>query len=435
MSYGYQYGLIDTVAFLVLFPLCYIVYRSVFKENSSKKYFQLNFFYHLFFALAYTIIHIEIFGGGDTLAYFKTIKAINNIVFVSIPDFFEQIFSGNQVYNFSGRSSPPPSWIFREDESFFVCQVLVLPSLLSFNSLIGFSVIMAFLTSVLTWSFYLFVSNRYEELKPILGFGLLFIPSVTFWCSALSKDTLVYLILIILVILSFNLLEKVRFSRLVLLMFFSWLLLNIRSVVFYSFLASISFVLVLRLLNRLSLSPALKVFLKFTLLLVVLSITVNSVDFSQSEDEFLKSNIYLNQAAVTQQDFLRNSSYGQNKYSLGDFSFTPIGLLLIFPKAFFYGVFSPFIWQSFSATLIFNGLEGTVFIFLFGRFIFKGVRSMFRQVLKDELLLFSIVFVLSLGFVTGLTSVLFGVLVRLRAPLLPFLILLLVTPKLLDSKS
>ena len=44
---------------------------------------------------------------------------------------------------------------------------------------------------------------------------------------------------------------------------------------------------------------------------------------------------------------------------------------------------------------------------------------------SHELLLFAISFVLIMAFVTGLTSGLFGVLVRLRAPLLPFAIILL----------
>ena len=45
---------------------------------------------------------------------------------------------------------------------------------------------------------------------------------------------------------------------------------------------------------------------------------------------------------------------------------------------------------------------------------------------ENEFLLFSFFFVLIFGFITGFSSVIFGVLVRLRAPLLPFLALLLV---------
>jgi len=42
-----------------------------------------------------------------------------------------------------------------------------------------------------------------------------------------------------------------------------------------------------------------------------------------------------------------------------------------------------------------------------------------------EFLIFCLIFVLIIGFMTGMTSILYGVLVRLRAPLLPFLFVLL----------
>ena len=45
---------------------------------------------------------------------------------------------------------------------------------------------------------------------------------------------------------------------------------------------------------------------------------------------------------------------------------------------------------------------------------------------ENEFLLFSLFFVVIFGFITGFSSIIFGVLVRLRAPLLPFLALLLV---------
>ena len=48
---------------------------------------------------------------------------------------------------------------------------------------------------------------------------------------------------------------------------------------------------------------------------------------------------------------------------------------------------------------------------------------------------FSFFFILIFGFITGFSSIIFGVLVRLRAPLLPFLALLLVIDVAEDKKE
>ena len=61
-------------------------------------------------------------------------------------------------------------------------------------------------------------------------------------------------------------------------------------------------------------------------------------------------------------------------------------------------------------------------------FIFKGnVISKVKKIRKQEILVFALVFSLFIAFVAGFTSVLFGVLVRIRAPLMPFVFLVLTT--------
>jgi hypothetical protein len=47
------------------------------------------------------------------------------------------------------------------------------------------------------------------------------------------------------------------------------------------------------------------------------------------------------------------------------------------------------------------------------------------RIRDSDILTFSLYFVIIFAFMTGFTSVIFGILVRLRAPLLPFFLLLL----------
>ncbi|MGB1452812.1 MAG: hypothetical protein ACPG7H_04470, partial [Crocinitomicaceae bacterium] len=81
---------------------------------------------------------------------------------------------------------------------------------------------------------------------------------------------------------------------------------------------------------------------------------------------------------------------------------------------------------SISPTLIINGIESLVLMFLTVRFFVSGNPfQKIKQIRKEEILVFAFIFSLFIAFMAGFTSVLFGVLVRIRAPLLPFFFLVL----------
>ena len=58
-------------------------------------------------------------------------------------------------------------------------------------------------------------------------------------------------------------------------------------------------------------------------------------------------------------------------------------------------------------------------------FLSKNILKRFSKITKNELLLFAILFAVILSFIAAFTSVIFGVLVRIRSILLPFLLLIL----------
>jgi hypothetical protein len=146
---------------------------------------------------------------------------------------------------------------------------------------------------------------------------------------------------------------------------------------------------------------------------------------SKSEEDFLESNSLVQQAATIQNDFSNNDAYGTKKYDLGEITFSPFGLAQILPIAVITGIFRPFIWESLSATLILNGLESIVLLYFTFLFFRRKPFKKLKQIRGHEFLIFALFFVFIIAFMTGLTSGLFGVLVRLRAILLPFLFVLL----------
>lgn len=434
--YGYTYGLNDLLALLIVLPAGYLIYSYVHKKSRGEKYFLLNLHYHLFFSIVYTVLHIALFGGGDTLAYFKTIMTLKELAWFDLTRYFVQIFEGNVVYQFTYETGRPLSWIFNEEESFFVCQLLSIFSFFCMNSILGFAIITGVISSITSWYFYRMVIERYNLESLWIALGCLFIPSVVFWCSGLSKDALVFNMIMILVFLTNSIIEskRRRLLKLIGIIMFSYFLINLRSVVFYCFLAPLVVMFGLRFIDLFNFSKKISYTLKTIAVISVLGSSTLFLDLDQSEEGFLASSDYLAAASMTQRDFARNVTYGANRYDLGNIEFTPLGLLVSMPKAIFFGIFSPFLWNSLTPTLFLNGLESVLFFYMLFLFIKDQFFKSVGVIIGDWFLLHCLLFVLMLSFVMGLTSVLYGVLVRLRAPVLPFFVIMLYLPNKIKSK-
>jgi hypothetical protein len=143
---------------------------------------------------------------------------------------------------------------------------------------------------------------------------------------------------------------------------------------------------------------------------------------------------YLKEAEVTQQDFKTNKIYTGAKYDLGEVSYTPTGLLRAMPMSIFTGIYRPFPWEALSPGLLLNGIESILLFYLTFVFLTNNRGKRISRIRESDILTFSLYFVIIFAFMTGFTSVIFGVLVRLRAPLLPFFLLLL-TVKPEEEKS
>ena len=134
----------------------------------------------------------------------------------------------------------------------------------------------------------------------------------------------------------------------------------------------------------------------------------------------------VNEAQVVQQDFIQNETYTGKRYELSNTDASPKGLLSAVPESVIYGIFRPFIWEALSPTLILNGIESLALMFLMVKFLIsRKIFSRLNSLRKEEILVFAFIFSIFIAFMAGFTSVLFGVLVRIRAPLLLFFFLVL----------
>jgi hypothetical protein len=282
-------------------------------------------------------------------------------------------------------------------------------------------VIFAFISSPASFKLYDFiVSFGIHEYKK-LAIYFLFIPSLAFWCTGLSKDTVITICIFYAIPLIYNLLyskKKFKILSILYIILIFIIMNNVRSFLVLALIGPFFFAFNVRLMNKYIENNFVKRVIN--LLILAVGIGIGSLYFGGESAQK-----YLAEAEVTQKDFQNNPVYTGKKYDLGNVEFTPIGMLKTMPLAIFTGIYRPFPWEALSPGLILNAFESIFLFYLTFIFLFDQRSKRISRIRNTDILIYATYFVLVMAFMTGFTSVIFGVLVRLRAPLLPFFIMLI----------
>lgn len=395
------------------------------------KYFMSNLYMKLFSSLAFGMFYIFYYGGGDTTAYFDGAINLNNLFFKSPQLYFDNMTSPPskdtwQTY-FDARTGFPPSWIYAEPEGFFVSKIMSLFTFFTLNSYIASTLLISAFSSLASWKLFTLIREYNFCNEKYLALGVLFLPSVNFWCSGISKDTVVLIATMLAVyhgfkIISLEIQSKVKNWILFALNMF--IIYHIRDFIFLAIAIPMTLAISARFVKVYGGGDYVVILVRTLIFIGGIAIIGGSL-ISKSEEDFLESNSLVQQASIIQSDFANNDSYGTKRYDLGEITFTPVGLLKIMPIATVTGIFKPFIWEAFSPTLILNGLESVLFLYFAYLFFRRKPFKKIKQIRGHEFLIFALFFVLIIAFMTGLTAGLYGVLVRLRAIALPFFFVLL----------
>lgn len=429
---GFKYFDVIDAASIAIWTL--IVLLIAFNRNNKNidkphyKWYLRNVFANLIMGLLFGFLYINFLGGGDTEAYFMGSTVLTNLLLESPTEFFQFIGSEYSheysTFFFDYKTGYPPGWVFREEQGFFVSIMLVPLSLICLKSYWAMTIVLSFISAQASWKLFEFARSYKLNNENLLAFGVLLLPSVNFWCSGVAKDTIVYIAAIYLVYNAFQIMSAERQATLknyVFMFIAAYFIYHIRSFILAAIFIPMLFSFSARLVKSMGGGDNAVVFARTFALLIGLAIGGRTLINSN----LIAENETLQQAAIIQDDFQHNEAYGTNKYDLGAVEFTAIGLIKVFPFAVLAGIFKPLIWESFSPTLIMNGLESILFLYFSFLFFRRKIVQKWKKIRAHEFLIFCVIFILIIAFMTGLTSGLYGVLVRLRAPLLPFLFILL----------
>lgn len=430
------FGIVDIgvgLAWLVLILFLAFLRKSNNKDKAYYRYFMLNVSFKLLFALVFAMIYVFYYGGGDTTAYWEGAVNLNKLFWDNPSAYFEELTSTpslSTIYErFNLRTGYPPSWIYREPESWFVCKVTSILTFFTFNSYLALTFIFAYIASLATWRLFELVLSFNFISQTNAAIAILFIPSVSIWCSGISKDTIILIALLFMLYQVFGFFSKERkvgFYGVLIIFFYLFVLYHVRPFMIIAIIPPLFIAFGTGILRRLSDSVVL--INTFRILILIIGLGAVGLYFqTKGSLGALEPEAYLEEAAVIQQDFAQNTLYTGKRYDLGVTEYTTSGMVKAMPAAIVAAFYRPFIWESNSIFLALSGVEGLVLLWLTLKFFVTGggFFARIRQIGKNEFLTFAILFAIFFGFSVGFTAILFGVLVRFKAPILPFLAVVL----------
>ena len=157
----------------------------------------------------------------------------------------------------------------------------------------------------------------------------------------------------------------------------------------------------------------------FLLLLTVLLMSLGYSSLSSNLGAYGSLESMLLKAQITQSDLVRAEAYGKNSYNIGDFKPTIGSVIAKIPLAMMYGLYGPFLWEVRNPLMAFSALE-SLFLLLISLYILLKVRwRIFSIILKDNFLVFALVFSFIFIFFVGLSTANYGALSRYRIIALP----------------
>lgn len=431
-------GLIDfalSAGLIVLF-LVLAARKKKKKEQFQPeyRYYFRGLLYKLFACLGFVGIYVYYYKGGDTLAYHQGAVAMRNLFYAKPDLYFDLVFgpiSWEKYINyFTNETCRPPSWMVRTEANFSVIRIASFFQLFLPNAFLATSLLFSRIMYSAIFRLYSLFCYYFPGREGLLSIPFLFFPSLAFWTSGIMKDTIAMTGICWFVVLFHELFILRKRVSLYALLGIAGSIFAVYMVKPYLVLALIPGMVVWYNFQRiLSIKSAFVKVILFPLLLS--SMGGGLVYFYVSNSDLFGdygANSILEEAAVVQQDLIREESYGSNSFNIGTFEPTIAGVLSKTPEAIVAGLFRPFLWEAGgSPTMLLSGLENLLVLILFFFALFKTrIIGLFKNTLSNPLLILGLIFTLLLAFSTGLTAANFGALVRYKMPLIPFFISILV---------
>nr|WKN36529.1 hypothetical protein K4G66_29645 [Tunicatimonas sp. TK19036] len=422
-------GFLDVlVAPVVLFMVMGLAYflRPWFTNPQIRPYFMLALGGKIFGALAVGFIYQFYYGGGrpsgDTFNYHQNAGIIYE-AFMDDPSVGLQLFMADGKYTPEIFSYASRMYWFRSPTEYFIIRIITVLGLFTLHSYVAIAILFAALSFSGVWAMYRTFYKFYPRLHFQLAVAILFVPSVVFWGSGVLKDTVTLGALgwatWALVRVFFE--RKRILSSLLILLASLYTIYAIKIYIVLCFLPAAVLWIFMSYSSRIPSAP-----IRWMVGPPVIIISAVLGYFAVVKIGEDNSQYALEKVSETAEITARYLSYmgesqGGSVYTLGDFDYSPAGMLRKFPLAVNVTLFRPYLWEAYNPVMLLSALESLATLLLTLYVFYRaGVLRALKLIVSNPIILFCLLFAIAFSFAVGISTYNFGSLVRYKIPMFPF---------------
>ncbi len=430
--------LFNSVDFIVV-PIILVLIIAVLNIIKRKQplelqdYFFKGYCLRIFGTFSLTAVVQYIFQYGDTFNYYNIIQTISSF-FAKNPGAWLDIMlkdpSGDNpnvlacVNLLESGNFAISAIIFKIPENLFICKIGSIINIICFNSYLGIGLFFGIFSFLGCWYIFKTFIHIFPGYEKEFAWFCLYLPSLWFWCNGILKDPLSIFALGLLVY-NFFVKQRSLLYRGVVIMLSVYLLLQIKSYIFYAF--AMASVLALIVVNF-------KGFNIIGKLISIFFVAISLIFIYPLVSEFVSNSFenITNQSQFFIEQYSSNITEGDSTiipvYDPSVFGFLKLclgGLVTVFLR--------PFPWELNKITYIFLILENLLLYVI----IFKSFKTGPLEFKKNHIFLanFCIFYFIFLGMIIGVTTFNLGTIARYRAPALPFLFAGIYCIKLVNKRK
>ncbi|MFH1004143.1 MAG: hypothetical protein V1781_01390 [Bacteroidota bacterium] len=410
---------------VVIFFIASKIQREQSRRNPIYKYFVSGLFAKIGGAVGLCLIYVYYYTeGGDTFNYHNDSSALLKLFFHSPADFFNVWLSplSKETASYFSYETGYLTYV-TDPNTFMVCRLLVPIKLLCFNSYLISSILMAVVSFTGVWKLYQVFCDCFPALYKHLAITILFIPSVLFWGSGILKDSWTLAAVGWYCYSFYRIFIKrdkiiLPMTTLVLSIF---ILITIKPYIFVGLMPGSMLWMIWNLSGKVK-NKAIRIIIAPIIVAFGVVIGVGIWMLTSSNLGRYSTMESMVEKAYISYDDLRQDYYHGSSFDIGKYDPTLQGILSKFPIATFTGLFRPFIWEANNIVMVLAGLENLI---IMGFTIFVLIRRPITAIINlftNPLVLFCLIFAVFFAFSVAVSTSNFGALVRLRIPMVPFLL-------------
>ncbi len=401
--------------------------KNLVKGKQEYKNFHYAVLLKMLGAIALTAVYNFYYAQGDTCHYFRTGKALKELLFTRPLDYLEIMFGNprpNPYYYFYDLDMTWPSFWINDPYSFFVSKVASVVEIFSFGFFFPTAVCFSFIGFYGLWKLYIMMCDIFRDLKKELFISLFVFPSVFFWTSGVLKDTLTLMAICLYLYAFYFLMIKRKFKvwYLIQLLLAVYIHINVKPYVLYALLPGSLIWFSVSLLDKYNAS-----FMRslFTIVLVSIGSAVGFFLLTVLGNKLgtFSMDKVVNRTTEVRDD-LKKDYYQGKSFSIGQVDNSVSGMLKVAPLAIFTGLFRPTLIDVRNFFMLLSALENTFLLYLLIKILIKYKwRHIYNSIQANSIMIFMLLFSLFFAFTVGITISNFGALVRLKTPALPFFVM------------